>query len=60
MKEIDLVDGGLSGLNLGEMEFPNETSAHDFKPPEWFGEDLTENKSYKNQQLAAYGLLAQR
>lgn len=36
-----------------EVEFPDEESAINFIPPEWLqlGEEVTEDKSYKNQTL---------
>jgi CYTH domain-containing protein len=39
------------GLKTIEIEFDNEDEANNFVKPEWFGKDVTENKSYKNQNL---------
>lgn len=41
----------LLGLQTIEVEFPSEEDAHAFKQPNWFGEDVTEDKQYKNQNL---------
>ena len=47
--------GDLEGLVVAEVEFDSETAAEAFAPPEWFGEDVTEDVRYKNQRLARDG-----
>lgn len=50
--ELDIYAGEHEGLAVVEVEFPDENAARNFDPPDWFGEELTENAAYKNQQLA--------
>lgn len=35
-----------------EVEFPNEEMANSFTPPEWCTQDVTEDRKYKNINLA--------
>jgi len=39
-----------------EIEFDNIEDAENFKPLDWFGEEVTYNEKYKNKNLARYGL----
>lgn len=48
--EIDIYQN-IEGLMVAEVEFPSETAAHNFIKPSWFEEDVTEDKTYKNQNL---------
>lgn len=50
--ELDVFEGHLAPLMLVEVEFPSEAAARAFIPPDWFGEDVTEDKSYRNSALA--------
>ncbi|MCI5649732.1 MAG: CYTH domain-containing protein [Fusicatenibacter sp.] len=50
--ELDLFDAPYEGLALAEVEFPDETSANSFVPPEWFGEDVTYSAAYHNSTLS--------
>ena len=54
--ELDIYAKGLSGLMTVEVEFDSAASALEFTPPDWFGEEITENKEYKNKALARNGL----
>lgn len=54
--ELDIFSGGLRGLVMAEVEFTDEDSAKAFQPPEWFGEEVTDDKRYKNKNLAVRGL----
>ncbi|TCO75856.1 CYTH domain-containing protein [Chromatocurvus halotolerans] len=54
--ELDVYLGRHSGLAVVEVEFPGEAAADNFKPPHWFGDEVTQNATYKNQQLALHGL----
>jgi adenylate cyclase len=54
--EIDVFEDSLDGLVLAEVEFTSEDSAEAFQPPDWFGEDVTEDPRYLNQTLALKGL----
>lgn len=38
-------------LVVGEVEFNSEEEANNFKIPYWFGEEVTRNEEYKNQNL---------
>lgn len=40
-----------SGLCIVEVEFDTVQDAQNFCPPFWFGEEVTNNKNYKNQSL---------
>lgn len=54
--EIDIYQGVLKGLATVEVEFPNEEIANAFQKPEYFGKNVTSDKSYKNAQLAEHGI----
>jgi adenylate cyclase len=50
--EIDIYRGKLSGLVVAEVEFPNRATRRKFKPPSWFGREVTGEKRYSNVRLA--------
>jgi len=50
--ELDVFAGKHEGLQLVEVEFDSETAANAFTPPAWFGEDVTKDAQYKNNNLA--------
>jgi adenylate cyclase len=50
--EIDIYHGRSDGLMVAEVEFPNQTSRRKFKPPRWFGREVTGEKRYSNVRLA--------
>jgi adenylate cyclase len=50
--EIDVYRGKHSGLVVAEVEFPNLASCREFKPPRWFGREVTGQKRYSNVRLA--------
>lgn len=50
--ELDIYYDDLEGLSTVETEFCSEKQANEFIKPDWFGEDITENKEYKNKNLA--------
>ena len=50
--EIDIYHGRNHGLIVAEVEFPNQTSRRKFKPPPWFGREITGERRYSNVQLA--------
>jgi CYTH domain-containing protein len=54
--ELDQFDGNLAGLFLVEVEFVSVDDARQFKPPDWFGVDVTEDRRYKNKHLAVHGI----
>ena len=39
-------------LRVAEVEFPDTASCRDFKPPWWFGREVTGEKRYSNVRLA--------
>jgi adenylate cyclase len=53
--ELDVYAGALDGLLVAEVEFDSEEEAEAFAPPDWFGDDVTEDVRYKNQRLARDG-----
>jgi adenylate cyclase len=54
--ELDVYKGELDGLLTAEVEFPDEETADDFDPPDWFGEEVTGDERYLNATLATEGL----
>jgi adenylate cyclase len=50
--EIDIYHGRNDGLMVAEVEFPNHASRRKFKPPRWFGREITGEKRYSNVRLA--------
>ncbi|MEK7463172.1 MAG: CYTH domain-containing protein [Patescibacteria group bacterium] len=55
--EFDEYSGSLNGLVVLEIEFPNKAAAEAFKlPPGFRGQDVTNDKRYKNKNLALNGI----
>jgi adenylate cyclase len=54
--EVDEYDGELAGLLVAEVEFSDEAASREFRPPSWFGEEVTGDSRYANQSLATEGL----
>ncbi len=54
--ELDIYHGDLEGLLSAEIEFSNEDDSNKFIAPEWMSVEVTENKEYKNQNLALHGI----
>jgi adenylate cyclase len=50
--EIDIYRGRHSGLVVAEVEFPDHAMCRKFKPPSWFGREVTGEKRYSNVRLA--------
>src|SRR5439155_17767099 len=50
--EVDTYRGRHSGLVVAEVEFPNRTACRKFRPPAWFGREVTGEKRYSNVRLA--------
>ena len=50
--ELDIFGGDLAPLVMAEVEFPSVEAANAFVPPDWFGEDVTENPAYSNSNLS--------
>lgn len=55
---FDYFHGQLDGLTYMEIEFPSEDAANAFEAPDWVGKDVTNDKKYKNQSLAQFGIPA--
>lgn len=53
--ELDVYSGSLAGLVTAEVEFKSEEETREFKPPDWFGEDVTGDEGYKNKNLSLRG-----
>ena len=53
--ELDVYAGELEGLLVAEVEFPDQASAEQFEPPDWFGDEVTGDRQYLNQTLATQG-----
>ena len=49
--ELDIFSGHMDGLVMAEVEFPTEDAAKSFVPPEWFGDDVTEDRRYHNSNM---------
>ena len=50
--EIDIYRGKNKGLIVAEVEFENQSDCRKFKPPTWFGHEVTGVKRYSNVRLA--------
>ncbi|WP_418752695.1 CYTH domain-containing protein [Frisingicoccus sp.] len=50
--EIDMFHGKFEGLILAEVEFPTIEEAENFRPPEYFGRDVTFSTEYHNSTLS--------
>jgi len=53
--ELDVFGGELEGLQIAEVEFPDERTADAFEPPDWFGAEVTGKPDYLNESLATDG-----
>ena len=54
--ELDVYHGDLDGLLSAEMKFSSEEESDKFTVPEWLSEEVTDDKRYKNQNLALHGV----
>lgn len=53
--EVDVYDGPLAGLCTVEVEFASEGAARAFRPPGWFGREVTGDPRWSNAALAVDG-----
>jgi len=53
--EIDVYKRELTGLIVCEVEFESVDEANKFIPPDFFGREVTEDKRFKNKNLASTG-----
>ena len=56
MIELDVYDGALTGLLTAEVEFASLEASVAFRPPPWLNREITEDKRYKNKNLAVKGM----
>jgi adenylate cyclase len=54
--ELDLYREELDGLEIAEVEFPDEETADTFEAPAWLGQEVTGDERYLNATLATKGL----
>jgi CYTH domain-containing protein len=54
--ELDVFHDALDGLVVAEVEFASDEEMAAFEPPDWFGEDVTDDGRYTNAWLAEHGL----
>ncbi|HHX59127.1 MAG TPA: CYTH domain-containing protein [Epulopiscium sp.] len=54
--ELDIYNKKLKGLITVEVEFESEETAENFERPKWFGEEVTYDNDYKNNNLVKYGI----
>lgn len=50
--ELDVFEGELAGLVMAEVEFSDEISAKSYTPPDWFGQEVTDDPAYQNCNLS--------
>lgn len=50
--EIDVYTGRHEGLVVAEVEFSDEKKCQNFKPPSWFGAEITGRSRYSNVRMA--------
>ena len=50
--ELDVFHGPLEGLRFVEVEFPDVEASNSFVPPDWFGEDVSDDPRYRNGHLS--------
>ena len=53
--ELDVFGGALDGLVIAEVEFGSLEDSRAFEPPDWLGEEVTEEAGYHNRNLALHG-----
>lgn len=52
LAELDIYVGVLEGLKVVEVEFDSMEDAEKFIEPDWFGQEVTDDKKYKNKNLS--------
>ena len=50
--ELDVFKAPFDGRILAEVEFPTEEAAMNYKPADWFYEDVTGDRRYSNAQMS--------
>ncbi len=54
--ELDVFEGELAPLTVVEVEFDSLEEAMNYEAPDWFGEDVSSDKKYKNSYMAMGGI----
>ena len=54
--ELDVYSGDLAGLVVAEVEFASEDESALFTPPTWFGQEVTNDRAFRNKSLAKKGM----
>lgn len=54
--EVDVYEGALAGLITAEVEFPTVEASDTFRPPPWMGPEVTNDRRYRNREMARNGL----
>lgn len=49
--ELDVFSGHMKGLVMAEVEFADLNYANRFVPPDWFGQEVTEDPRYHNSNM---------
>lgn len=50
--ELDIFHKDLKGIVLAEVEFSSLNDAQEYIPPEWFGEEVTDNICFHNSRIS--------
>ena len=50
--ELDVFDAPFAPLIMAEVEFPSLEQANTFTPPNWFSEEVTNNRKYHNSNMS--------
>ena len=50
--ELDVFSPPFAPLVIAEVEFPSVEEAERFVPPDWFGQDVTQDPAYHNSNLS--------
>ena len=50
--ELDIFPDERNNIQLVEVEFQNKKEMNSFIPPEWFGKEVSNDKTYANKNLA--------
>lgn len=50
--ELDLFEGRFAGTVIAEVEFESIEAANSYIPPQWFAQDVTNDKRYHNSNMS--------
>ena len=53
--EVDVFGGALAGLVMVDVEFASRDEGERFRPPSWFGREVTDDPAWSNASLALHG-----